>query len=176
MGRKGHVGTFDWHSGRLHTEIQLKETCRAIRWLHDESFFAVAQKQYVYIYDKSGLEVHQLRNHLEVTQMEFLPYHFLLATVVSAEGSSSNVGVLKLTKCWHPGQRWFSQISRHVDRSNCGRTPYEIRRMRHDGTESSQRVHQPWAPEWHCHTMVTVSLARTSAIAGSSRASGINSL
>ena len=83
-GRKGHIGTFDWHSGRLHAEIQLKETVRAIRWLHDESFFAVAQKQYVYIYDKSGLEVHQLRNHVEVTQMEFLPYHFLLATVVSS--------------------------------------------------------------------------------------------
>lgn len=81
-GRKGHVGTFDWHSGRLHTELHLKETVRAIRWLHDESFFAVAQKKYVYIYDKSGLEVHQLRNHIEVNQMEFLPYHFLLATIV----------------------------------------------------------------------------------------------
>ena len=80
-GRKGHVATFDWHSGRLHAEIQLRETARAIRWLHDESFFAVAQKQYVYIYDKAGLEVHQLRNHVEVNQMEFLPYHFLLATI-----------------------------------------------------------------------------------------------
>ncbi|KAM0786607.1 hypothetical protein ACM66B_002061 [Microbotryomycetes sp. NB124-2] len=83
-GRKGHVGTFDWQSGKLHTEIQLRETCRAIRWLHDESFFAVAQKKYVYIYDKEGLEVHQLRDHVEVTQMEFLPYHFLLATVGNA--------------------------------------------------------------------------------------------
>ncbi|GAA5866695.1 hypothetical protein JCM1840_002432 [Sporobolomyces johnsonii] len=80
-GRKGHVGTFDWQSGRLHTELQLQETTRAIRWLHDESFFAVAQKKYVYIYDRSGLEVHQLRNHIEVNQMEFLPYHFLLATI-----------------------------------------------------------------------------------------------
>ncbi|SCV70400.1 BQ2448_1794 [Microbotryum intermedium] len=80
-GRRGHVGTFDWQSGRLHTELHLGETARAIRWLHDESFFAVAQKRYVYIYDKSGLEVHQLRNHIEVNQMEFLPYHFLLATI-----------------------------------------------------------------------------------------------
>jgi len=63
--------------------MQLGETVRAIRWLHDESFFAVAQKKYVYIYDKDGLEVHQLRQHIEVNQMEFLPYHFLLATIVS---------------------------------------------------------------------------------------------
>lgn len=81
-GRKGHVATFDWHSGRLHTELHLRETVRAIRWLHDESFFAVAQKKYVYIYDKAGLEVHQLRDHIEVNQMEFLPYHFLLASIV----------------------------------------------------------------------------------------------
>ncbi|KAK4048828.1 putative U3 small nucleolar RNA-associated protein 7 [Microbotryomycetes sp. JL221] len=84
VGRKGHVGTFDWQSGKLHTEIQLRETCRSIKWLHDESFFAVAQKKYVYIYDKDGLEVHQLKDHVEVTQMEFLPYHFLLATVGNA--------------------------------------------------------------------------------------------
>ncbi|KAL8277687.1 hypothetical protein RQP46_009960 [Phenoliferia psychrophenolica] len=83
-GRKGHVATFDWHSGRLHAELHLRETVRSIRWLHDESFFAVAQKKYVYIYDKSGLEVHQLRDHIEVNQMEFLPYHFLLATIGNA--------------------------------------------------------------------------------------------
>lgn len=89
-GRKGHVATFDWQSGRLHSELQLGETVRAIRWLHDESFYAVAQKKYVYIYDKDGLEVHQLRQHIEVNQMEFLPYHFLLATIVRLVGSSSS--------------------------------------------------------------------------------------
>lgn len=81
---------------------------RAIRWLHDESFYAVAQKKYVYIYDKDGLEVHQLRQHIEVNQMEFLPYHFLLATIVSslrdfsaarmlahADRSQGNPGYLK---------------------------------------------------------------------------------
>lgn len=82
-GRKGHVATFDWQSGRLHSELQLGETVRSIKWLHDESFYAVAQKKYVYIYDKDGLEVHQLRQHIEVNQMEFLPYHFLLATIVN---------------------------------------------------------------------------------------------
>lgn len=83
-GRKGHVATFDWQTGRLGTEIHLKETVRDIKWLHNTSFFAVAQKKYVYIYDSNGLEIHQLRNHIEVTRMEFLRYHFLLATVGNA--------------------------------------------------------------------------------------------
>lgn len=116
-GRKGHVGTFDWHSGRLHTELHLKETVRAIRWLHDESFFAVAQKKYVYIYDKSGLEVHQLRNHIEVNQMEFLPYHFLLATIVSP--ALNNPKSYLLTFSVELGKCWISQISRHLDWSTC---------------------------------------------------------
>jgi U3 small nucleolar RNA-associated protein 7 len=82
-GRLGHVGTFDVSSSSLHSELHLNETTRAITWLHDESFYAVAQKRFVYIYDKQGLEVHQLRSHVEVEAMQFLPYHFLLATIVS---------------------------------------------------------------------------------------------
>ncbi|GAA6056938.1 hypothetical protein JCM3770_007153 [Rhodotorula araucariae] len=80
-GRLGHVGTFDAFSSSLHSELHLRETVRDVKWLHDESFYAVAQKKYVYIYDKQGLEVHQLRAHIEVNRMEFLPFHFLLATI-----------------------------------------------------------------------------------------------
>ncbi|GAA5846332.1 hypothetical protein JCM11251_004057 [Rhodosporidiobolus azoricus] len=80
-GRKGHVAVFDVQSSTLHSELHLNETVRDICFLHDESFTAVAQKRFVYIYDKSGLEVHQLRSHVEVNRMTFLPYHFLLATI-----------------------------------------------------------------------------------------------
>lgn len=37
---------------------------RDVQFLHNEQFFAAAQKKYVYIYDKRGLEVHCLRVRL----------------------------------------------------------------------------------------------------------------
>ena len=83
-GRKGHVSTMDWRAGKLGCEIQLQETVRDAKWLHNDQYFAVAQKKYVYIYDHAGVELHCLKNHIEVTNMEFLPYHFLLASVVCA--------------------------------------------------------------------------------------------
>lgn len=83
-GRKGHVATMDWREGKLGCELQLGETIRDARFLHNNQFFAVAQKKYVYIYDSNGVELHCLRKHVEVSHMEFLPYHFLLATLVRA--------------------------------------------------------------------------------------------
>jgi U3 small nucleolar RNA-associated protein 7 len=80
-GRKGHVASFDWNNGRLLSELQLKETVRDVTWLHNESMFAVAQKQYVYIYDKSGMEIHCLKKQNEVYALDYLPYHFLLTSI-----------------------------------------------------------------------------------------------
>lgn len=82
-GRKGHVATMDWRDGKLGCELQLGETVRDAKWLHNELFFATAQKKYVYIYDQDGIEIHCLRKHVEATHLEFLPYHFLLASAVS---------------------------------------------------------------------------------------------
>lgn len=82
-GRKGHVATMNWRDGKLGCELQLGETVRDAIWLHNEMFFAVAQKRYVYIYDHNGVELHCLDKHVEATHLEFLPYHFLLASAVS---------------------------------------------------------------------------------------------
>ncbi|KAI0339331.1 BING4CT-domain-containing protein [Trametopsis cervina] len=84
VGRKGHVATFDWQTGTLHSELQLRETCRDITFLHDHSHFAVAQQKYVFIYDRDGVELHRLKSHVEPTRLEFLPYHWLLASVGNA--------------------------------------------------------------------------------------------
>ncbi|KAI3628013.1 putative U3 small nucleolar RNA-associated protein 7 [Malassezia furfur] len=83
-GRKGHLAAFDWQSGKLSCEIQVRETVRDVCWLHDQSFFAAAQKKYTYIYDQNGLEIHRLKDHIEVNRLQFLPYHFLLASVGKA--------------------------------------------------------------------------------------------
>ena len=89
-GRLGHVATMDWRSGKLGCEMNLGESVRDVKWLHNNQSFAVAQKKYVYIYDRSGVEIHRLQKHVDVTHMEFLPYHFLLATI-------GNAGYLKYT-------------------------------------------------------------------------------
>ena len=47
--------------------MQVRETVRDVKFLHNEQFFAVAQKKYVYIYDKRGLEVHCLKVRRSVT-------------------------------------------------------------------------------------------------------------
>lgn len=60
---------------------QVAETTRDVCFLHNELFFAAAQRKYVYIYDKRGLEVHCLREHTSPTALQFLPHHFLLASI-----------------------------------------------------------------------------------------------
>lgn len=82
-GWKGHVATMDWRAGRLGCELQLNETVRDAKWLHNNQYFAVAQKRNVYIYDHKGVELHCLNKMLEPLFLEFLPYHFLLASAVS---------------------------------------------------------------------------------------------
>lgn len=79
--KKGHIATMDWREGKLGCERQMGEIVRDVKWLHNNQYFAAAQKKYVYIYDHNGVELHCLKKHTEVSQMQFLPYHFLLATI-----------------------------------------------------------------------------------------------
>lgn len=80
-GRKGHVALMNWHTFGLESEMHVKEQINDIKFLHNETMYAVAQKKYVYIYDRTGMELHCLRNMYDVNCLEFLPYHFLLASI-----------------------------------------------------------------------------------------------
>lgn len=89
-GMKGHVASFNWKTGEQNCELHLGETVHDATFLqNDQEYFAVAQKKYVYIYDgKSGSEIHQLKNHIEATKLDYLPYHYLLV-------SAGNTGFIK---------------------------------------------------------------------------------
>lgn len=80
-GAKGHLAMLDWQTKHLVCEVQVRETMRAVTFLQSELFFAAAQRKYVYIYDKRGIEVHCLREHTAIHQLQFLPHHYLLASI-----------------------------------------------------------------------------------------------
>lgn len=87
-GKKGHVAAMDWRLGKLDCELFLNETVNAVKYFHNDQYFAVAQKKYTFVYDRTGLELHRLKQHMEHTLLDFLPYHFLLV-------GAGHTGVLK---------------------------------------------------------------------------------
>jgi len=80
-GQKGHVAVMDWNKLSLESEFNVGERIHDVSFLHNSTLFALAQKRYVHIYDATGAEVHVLRGHVEPLALEFLPFHFLLASI-----------------------------------------------------------------------------------------------
>ncbi|KAF4369718.1 hypothetical protein G4B88_022116 [Cannabis sativa] len=80
-GRKGHLAIVDMKNMNLTKELQVRETVRDVVFLHNELFFAAAQKKYTYIYNRDGTELHCLKDHGSVLRLQFLKNHFLLASI-----------------------------------------------------------------------------------------------
>ncbi|KAJ1608078.1 WD40 protein (part of U3 processesome) [Cryptosporidium canis] len=84
-GRKGHISMLDVSNGAPNILMELPledEQINDVQFLHDHTLFAVAQKKYIYIYDREGIEIHCIRDHVMSTyKLDFLPYHFLLCSV-----------------------------------------------------------------------------------------------
>jgi U3 small nucleolar RNA-associated protein 7 len=80
-GQRGHLALMDSHQLILHHEFHVQERVRDACFLHNFSMMAVAQTNHVYIYDDMGAEIHKLNEHTDPTALEFLPYHWLLASV-----------------------------------------------------------------------------------------------
>mmetsp|Transcript_18600 Transcript_18600/g.62789 ORF Transcript_18600/g.62789 Transcript_18600/m.62789 type:complete len:512 (-) Transcript_18600:50-1585(-) len=80
-GRAGYLAGLDLHSNTTVNEFRTNEVVRGAVYLHDETMYAAAQKKYVYVYDSSGTELHRLKQHIEPEHLDFLPFHFLLASV-----------------------------------------------------------------------------------------------
>lgn len=83
-GKKGHLSVIDWKQKELVCEFHTKQLVRDVHFLNNEQMFAVAQKKYLHIYDSNGIELHCMRDHLEPKLLEYLPYHFLLASASKA--------------------------------------------------------------------------------------------
>lgn len=82
-GKRGHVFAMDWITKDLLCEFNVRESVHAVCWLHIPTMFVTAQKDYVHMYDKSGMELNVFKNMYRVTHLEFLRYHFLLASISS---------------------------------------------------------------------------------------------
>lgn len=80
-GQKGHLALMDCHQQSLVTEFYVHERVRDACFLHNFTLFAAAQKNHAYIYDHNGAEVHRLGDHSDPMALEFLPYHWLLASI-----------------------------------------------------------------------------------------------
>ena len=81
-GEKGNISMMDWKEKNLILEFSVETKINAIKFLQNDSMFAVGQSDYLYIYDNQGIELHSLDFIPSPIFLEFLPFHFLLVSAL----------------------------------------------------------------------------------------------
>lgn len=77
--KKGYMAGFNTQNLQICFESNIGDNVYDAKWLHNEQYFATAQEDCVFVYDKAGCELHAVRDMKSTRMLEFLPYHFLLA-------------------------------------------------------------------------------------------------
>jgi U3 small nucleolar RNA-associated protein 7 len=77
-------------------------------FLHNDSFFAVAQKSYVHVYDASGVQLHVMRNHRHPGRLAFLPHHMLLSSATAAVADTPRIAYTDISTGVQVAQHDFS--------------------------------------------------------------------
>jgi U3 small nucleolar RNA-associated protein 7 len=77
----GHLAVLDNYNLTTSTEIYLQSPCRDATFLHNHTLMAVAQQQHVHLYDNLGAEVHVMQQLQDPYQLQYLPHHWLLASI-----------------------------------------------------------------------------------------------
>ena len=81
-GEKGNISMLDWKEKNLILDFNIESKISSIKFLHNDSMFAVGQSDHLYIYDNQGIELHSLDYIPSPLFLEFLPYHFLLVSAL----------------------------------------------------------------------------------------------
>ena len=81
-GEKGNISMLDWKEKNLILDFNVESKISSIKFLHNDSMFAVGQSDHLYIYDNQGIELHSLDYIPSPLFLEFLPYHFLLVSAL----------------------------------------------------------------------------------------------
>ena len=81
-GEKGNISIMDWKEKNLILEFNVESKINDIKFLQNDSMFAVGQNDHLYIYDNQGIELHSLDYIPSPIFLEYLPYHFLLVSAL----------------------------------------------------------------------------------------------
>lgn len=80
-GEGGHYASFDWYSGNKFFEVYPEEEVRSVKFLQNDTETAFATNKCMYITDKNGVILHELREHKKPLFTVFLEKNWLVVSI-----------------------------------------------------------------------------------------------